>query len=237
MANTNTIMKLVKELPDDLKLYIMRYINPLSLVFLNKFFYTKYHQAYMYSQFHLFFEKETSTQTTLMSHTLPIFEPKSISNYLHINYNFNYSKWLIQHICYSIKHNYAFTLLSIFNDGTPILYKINHYLKNKREYCKWMNLRIYTLSSETQRYDDIFNYFYDIIRNAEYQNKPKHSKLISNIITFFYNNVLIYDEYTIIDEYHKLPNGATHYAPKQRDKKGKDKRKTIKTKVKGWGNC
>lgn len=130
----------IKYLPDDIKIYILRLISPLKLVFINKFFYLKFHQLYLLDKYNTYFESIELNQTTLFNKIIPRIERSTIIENINISNNFYFSKIFIKILINSIKLNYCFLLNVLLHDGEVILYKIEEQMKLNEHFCKWLNL-------------------------------------------------------------------------------------------------
>jgi hypothetical protein len=161
-SRNNIDTSFVKNLPHDIRMYILRFISPLRLVYVNKFFYKKYHKSLMLSKYNFYFEKEILNNNILFSRDTPEFVDDIIDNQLYINYNFNYSKSLIKTIERSIGLNYIYLLNSIFLDGFIILYKINEYMNRNKNFTKWMNLNIKIHDGTRCYYSCLYKYLNDM---------------------------------------------------------------------------
>lgn len=134
-------MDAIRELPVDIKIHILRRIPPVKLVFVNRFFYYKYHELYILSKYSDCFESVGAYQSPLLYPLKPHFEPSYLQENIVINNNFSFSKKIVKIITESIKHNYVFLLTTLFNDAGIVIRKIESDMIAKTQFSKWMNLR------------------------------------------------------------------------------------------------
>jgi hypothetical protein len=136
-----TIMETIKYLPDDIKRIILAYISPLILVFVNKYYYCKYHKIYILNKYNAYFiENGTTHQSSHVSHKRSY--NATLKNNIRVNNNFTFSKTVIKMISESIRKNYTFLLGALFNDGAMVVYKIDRYLEENDAFSKWLDLKI-----------------------------------------------------------------------------------------------
>lgn len=134
-------MDAIRELPVDIKIHILRRIPPAKLVFVNRFFYYKYHELYILSKYSACFETVGAYQFPLLYPLKPHFELSYLQENIVINNNFSFSKKIVKIITESIKHDYIFLLSALFNDAGIVIKKIDSDMIAKTQFSKWMNLR------------------------------------------------------------------------------------------------
>jgi hypothetical protein len=191
-TNDTNILCKIKYLPDDIKIIILCFLSPLKLIFVNKFFYLKFHQLYLLSHYDEWLEQIGGNETSLLQKSIQHIERNIIINKLNIAQNFNYSKIFIKLIIKSIKLNYVFLLTSLLNDGCEIIYKIEELMEKNNSFCKWLDLT--HNNSNILYYVSLNSYIKSIC------SIYRPSKSILKTLNVYYFNKHCYDE-SIYDDY------------------------------------
>lgn len=184
----------IKYLPDDIKIYILRFLSPSKLVFINKFFYIKYHQIYLINQYNNDFASKEANKFTLLERIIPYIERNVIMKNINIHENFRFSNTFIKILINSIKSNYCFLLYTLLHDGELILYKIEEQMRSNDHFCKWLKLS--HKGTDVIYYNSLYAYIKYLCR----MYKP--TKDILRLLELYYfnkygNNNNIYDNYII----------------------------------------